>query len=157
MINRQFVTEGVIALLASLTGKPVGLGTVPLNPTTGNPYPPPYTLLYPLDHSSDDNTLADRHNAAVSDYQATFVSGPAPGQPDSQGTGVQSQWLADRGRKVIERPADGTPGYAHPLAIPGVGCYRREAREAGGTSNPEDAIITSVIRFRFFLEEETGA
>lgn len=151
MIDRQPVTTAVQALLASLTGKPVGLTTVPLD-ANNNPLPPPYTLLYPLDHSSDDGTLADKHRAAVSDYQATFVSGPTPGKPDSQGTVVQAQWLADKGRKLIERPADGSPGYAHPLTIPGVACYRREAREAGGTSDPNDAIITSVIRFRFYLE-----
>lgn len=152
MIDRQPVTEAVMALLATLTGKPVGLETVPLDPESSNPYPPPYTLLYPLDHNSDDGTLADRHTAAVSDYQATFVSGPTPGKPDSRGTGTQSQWLADKGRKVIERPVDGSPGYRHPLTIPGVDCYCREAKEAGGTSAPGDAIITSVIRFRFYLE-----
>lgn len=152
MIDRRPVTTAVQSLLATLTGKPVGVTTVPLDPATNEPYPPPYTLLYPLDHSSDDGTLADRHGAAVSDYQATFVSGPTPGQPDSQGTVEQAQWLADKGRKVIERPTDGSPGYQHPLNIPGINCYRREAREAGGTSDPGDAIITSVIRFRFYLE-----
>ncbi|MDX3527140.1 hypothetical protein P1P75_11970 [Streptomyces sp. ID05-39B] len=156
MIDRDPVTQAVIALLATLTGKPVGERTVPLDPETGEPISPPYTLVDPLDHVSDDNTLADRHTTAVSDYQATFVSGRTPGVPSSKGGGRQSQWLADRGRKVVERPADGSPGYEHPLTIPGVGCYRREAREAGGTQNAEDAIITSVIRFRFFLEE-TGA
>jgi hypothetical protein len=152
MIDRQPVTKAVMTLLGTLTGKPVGLITVPMDPATNQPYPPPYTLLYPLDHNSDDGTLADRHGAAVSDYQATFVSGPAPGHPDSQGTGVQSQWLADKGRKVIERPVDGSPGYRYPLTIPGTNCYCREAREAGGTSDAGDAIITSVIRFRFYLE-----
>lgn len=152
MIDRQPVTDAVQTLLATLTGKPVGLATVPINPATNTPYPPPYTLLYPLDHSSDDGTLADRHKAAVSDYQATFVSGPKPGQPDSRGTVVQAQWLADKGRKLIERPVDGSPGYRHALTIQGVNCYRREAREAGGTSDENDAILTSVIRFRFYLE-----
>jgi hypothetical protein len=152
MIDRQPVTDAVQELLATLTGKPVGLVTVPLDPATGQPYPPPYTLLYPLDHNSDDGTLADRHNAAVSDYQATFVSGPQPGHPDSQGTGVQSQWMADKAREIIERPADGSPGYRYPLTIPGINCYCRESREAGGTSDTGDAIITSVIRFRFYLE-----
>jgi len=151
MIDRQPVTDAVQALLAALTGKPVGLETVPLD-AHNEPYPPPYTLLYPLDHDSDDGTLADRHSAAVSDYQATFVSGPTPGKPDSRGTTVQAQWLADRGRKVIERPPGDAKGYAHPLTIPGVTCYRRTAKEAGGTSDPNDAIITAVIRFRFYLE-----
>lgn len=154
MIQRGPVTKAVQALLASLTGKPVGVRTVPIDPATGKPYPPPYTLLYPLDHSSDDDTLADRHKVAVSDYQATFVSGPREGQADSRGTDEQAQWLADRGRKLVERPTDGSPGYAHPLTIPGVNCWRREAREAGGTSDAGDAIITSVIRFRLFLEEQ---
>jgi hypothetical protein len=154
MIERGPVTKAMQTALATLTGKPVGIRTVPINPTTGKPFPPPYTLLYPLDHTSDDATLADRHGAAVSDYQATFVSGPREGQADSRGTDEQAQWLADRGRKLIERPTDGSPGYKHPLTIPGVVCYRREAREAGGTSDPNDAIITSVIRYRLFLEEQ---
>lgn len=156
MIARGPVTAAVKELLEDLTGYPVGVRTVPLNPATSDPLSPPYTLLYPLDHTSDDNSLADRHTAAMSEYQATFVSGPVPGVPDSRGGDEQAQWLADRGRRIVERPADGSPGYAHPLNIPGVGCYRREATEAGGTQDAEDAIITSVIRFRFFLQE-TGA
>jgi hypothetical protein len=153
MIARKPVTAAVKALLETLTGYPVGVRTVPIDPQTGKPKQPPYTLLYPLDHTTDDRTLADRHTTAVSDYQATFVSGTTPGVPNSLGGDEQAQWLADRGRKIVARPADGSPGYAHPLTIDGVGCDRREAREAGGTQNAEDAIITSVIRFRFFLEE----
>ncbi|MCL8016971.1 hypothetical protein [Streptomyces sp. AS02] len=153
MIERQYVTDGVIALLAAVTGKPVSERTVPIDPDTGKPIPPPYTLVDPLDHVTDDNTLADAHTTAISDYQATFVSGPVPGVPDSRGGPRQAQWLADRGRKVVARPADGSPGYAHPLTIPGVGCYWRQAREVGGTSDPADGIITSVIRYRFFLQE----
>jgi len=156
MIQRQHVTEGVIALLAAVTQRPVGERTVPIDPATGKPIPPPYTLVDPLDHRTDDRTLADAHTTAVSEYQATFVSGPAPDGPDSRGGARQAQWLADRGRRVLLRPADGSPGYRHPLNIDGVGCYRREAHEAGGTSDPADGIITSVIRFRFFLEE-TGS
>jgi hypothetical protein len=153
VIERLPVTAGLQALLATLTGYPVGRRTVPLDPATGNPVPPPYTLLYPLDRTDNDNTLADTGKAAVLDYQATFVSGPVPGQPDSRGGDDQALWLADRGWKVVERPADGTPGYAHPMNVgAGVDCYRREAREAGGTSDQNDAIITSVIRYRLYLE-----
>jgi hypothetical protein len=153
MIDRVPVTEAVIALIASLTGKPVEERTVPIDPVTGQPFPPPYTILDPLDHITNDATLADRHTTAVSEYQATYVSGPKPGVTDSRGGGKQSQWLADKGRRVVERPADGSPGYLHPLTIPGVNCWHREAREAGGTSDANDAIITSVIRYRFYLEE----
>ncbi|MFE9812409.1 hypothetical protein [Streptomyces sp. NPDC005548] len=151
MIERLPVTEGFQALLETLTGYPVGRRTVPLD-DQGQPLPPPYTLLYPLDRADDDNTLADNGKAVVVDYQATFVSGPVPGETDSRGGDDQAQWLADRGWKVVERPADGSIGYAHTLNVgDGVDCWRREAREAGGTSDPNDAIITSVIRYRLYL------
>jgi len=152
VIDRLPVTQGLQALLETLTTFPVGLRTVPLN-ESGNPVPPPYTLLYPLDRGDDTGTLADNGTAAVVDYQATFVSGPDPQNPDSRGGDEQAQWMADRGWKVTERPADGSPGYAHPISVgPGVGCWCREAREAGGTSDQNDAIITSVIRYRLYLE-----
>lgn len=155
MIQRLPVTQGLQALLETLTTFPVGRRTVPLD-DAGNPVPPPYTLLYPLDGNDDTNTLADNNTAAVFDYQATFVSGPVPGAPDSRGGDDQAQWLADRGWKVVERPADGSGDYAHALnAGDGVGCWRREAREAGGTSDPNDGIMTSVIRYRLYLEKTT--
>jgi hypothetical protein len=154
VIDRLPVTEGFIALLVTLTQFPVGERTVPIDPDTGQPVPPPYTIVDPLDHLGDDNTLADTGSAAVSNYQATFVSGPVTDQPDSRGGGGQAQLLADRGRRVIERPPNDAGGYLHPLDVGvGVGCYRREAREAGGTSAPEDGIITSVIRYRLYLEK----
>ncbi|MEW2393068.1 hypothetical protein AB0933_32375 [Streptomyces venezuelae] len=154
MIERRPVTTALQALLATLTGFPVGKGAVPLN-AAGKPVPPPYTLLYSLDATDADHTLADNSKAVVLDYQATFVSGPVPGQPDSRGGLDQAEWMADRGRKVVERPADGSSGYTHPLPVSGAHCYHREARGAGGTSDPTDAIITSVIRFRLHLETST--
>ena len=154
MIQRRPVTLGLQTLLATLTGKPVGLRSVPLT-ASGQPVPPPYTILYPLDRDDDTSTLADNQTAAVLTYQATFVSGPTPGDPNSRGGDEQAQWLADRAWKVVERPASNVPGYVHPLNVgPGVNCWRREAREAGGTSDQNDAIITSVIRYRLFLEEQ---
>lgn len=152
MIDRLPVTLGFQALLASLTEHPVGLGTVPLD-DNGTPVPPPYTLLDSLDKTDDDGTLADNNTAAIANYQATFVSGPVTGEPNSRGGVEQAQWMADRGWKVVQRPADGSPGYAHILnAGPGVGCWHREAREAGGTPDAQDGIMTSVIRYRLYLE-----
>lgn len=153
MIDRLPVTDGFQALLETLTGRPVGRRTVPLD-DNGLPLPPPYTILDPLDRGDDTNTLADNNTAIVVGYQATFVSGPAPGVPDSRGGDEQAQWLTDRGWRVVERPADGSPGYAHPINVgPGVQCWKREAREAGGTPDPNDGIITSVIRYRLYLEK----
>lgn len=151
MINRLPVTLGLQTLLASLTGRPVGLGTVPLD-DNGTPVPPPYTLLDSLDKTDDDNTLADNSTAAVANYQATFVSGPVTGEPNSRGGVEQAQWMADRGWKVVERPASGATGYVHALNVgPGVGCWHREAREVGGTSDAQDGIMTSVIRYKLHL------
>ncbi|MEU1134258.1 hypothetical protein ABZ383_31110 [Streptomyces sp. NPDC005900] len=154
MIERRPVTNALQTLLATLTGYPVGKATVPLD-TAGKPVPPPYTLLYSLDDTDADGTLADNNKAAIFDYQATFVSGPVPGQANSRGGLDQAEWLADRARRVLDRPADGSGGYLHPLTVPGVRCYHREARAAGGTSDPGDAIITTVIRFRLHLETST--
>lgn len=154
MIDRLPVTAGLAALLADLTGFPVGRRTVPLD-AAGNPVPPPYTLLYPLPRNDDTNTLADDHTAAVVEYQATFVSGPVPGRPDSRGGDEQAQWLADKGWKVVERPPGGG-GYAHPLDVGvGVVCWCREATEAGATTDANDAIMTSVIRYRLYLQKTT--
>jgi hypothetical protein len=153
VIDRLPATEGLQTLLATLTGRPVGRRTIPLD-DQGNPVPPPYTILDPLDRLDDTATLADNGKATVLNYQATFVSGPVPGVPDSRGGDEQAQWMADKAWRVVERPADGSPGYAHPLNVgPGVACWKREAREAGGTSDPNDAIITSVIRYRLYLEK----
>lgn len=152
MIARQAVTKAVAQLLKDVTGKPVGQLTVPLDPSTGKAFPPPYTLLYPLDHSTDDGTLGDTHRTAVSVYQATLVSGPDPSRPGSRGTVEQVEWLTDKARAAIARATDGAPGYLHPLTIPGATCYRREATEVGATSDPNDAIISYVIRFRFYLD-----
>lgn len=152
MIPRQAVTKAVDQLLRDVTGKPVGQLTVPIDPATGKAYPPPYTLLYPLDHTTDDGTLADAHSTAVSVYQATLVSGPDPNRPGSRGTVEQVEWLTDKARAIVARAANGAPGYLHPLTIPGATCYRREAAEVGATSDPNDAIISYVIRFRFYLD-----
>lgn len=152
MIARQDVTKAVTQLLKDVTGKPVGQLTVPLDPATGKPFPPPYTLLYPLDHTTDDETLADEHATAVSVYQATIVSGPDPARPGSRGTVEQVEWLTDKARAVLARAANGAPGYLHPLNVPGAVCYCREATEVGATSDSNDAIISYVIRFRFYLD-----
>ncbi|MFF6866640.1 hypothetical protein [Streptomyces ardesiacus] len=156
MIDRLPVTDGLVQLLETVTGRPVGRRTVPLD-AQGRAVTPPYTILYPLERVDDTNTLADDQRATVLDYQATFISGPTPRDPDSRGGDEQAQWLTDRGWKVVERHADGRPGYMHPINVgPGVVCWRREAREAGGMSDPNDAIINSVIRYRLFLEEQPG-
>lgn len=152
MIARQVVTKAVTQLLKDVTGKPVGTATVPVDPATGRPFAPPYTLLYPLDHTTDDQTLSDTHDTAVSVYQATLVSGPDPSRPDSRGTVEQVEWLTDKARSVLARATGGAPGFLHPLTIPGAVCYRREATEVGATSDPNDAIISYVIRFRFYLD-----
>jgi hypothetical protein len=152
VIQRLPATLGLQALLATLTGYPVGLRTAPVD-DAGQQISPPYTLLYPLDRTDATQSLADNSKVHILDYQATFVSGPVPGDPNSRGGDEQAQWLADRGWKVVERPADEAPGYTNALNV-GTGqvCTYREAREAGGTSDENDAIITAVIRYRLHLE-----
>ena len=154
MIERRPATDGLKALIATLTGKPVGLGTLPVDPATGKPVPPPYTILDSLDRADDDHTLADDGKAVVLTYQATYVSGPDPQQTDSRGRRAIPSVLRRRGWKVVERPADDATGYVHALNVgAGQTCWHREAREAGGTPDPNDGIITRVIRYKLYLEK----
>ena len=152
MIARRPVTQALADMLGDATGKPVGVGSVPINPATGRPFPPPYTLLYSLGGTTGGPELADLHEDAYLDYQLTFVSGPYPAKTDSRGTVEQVEWLADKGRTaILARPPAGC-GYLHELTVPGATCYRREiTTEPGATNEPEDAIITYVIRCRLHL------
>ena len=152
MIARRIVTLAVKELLEDVTGKPVGIGSVPIDPATGKPFPPPYNLLYSLGWTTFGSPLADLREDAVATYQVTSVSGPDPAKVDSRGTVEQVEWLADKTRiGVYARPASDR-GYVNPLNIPGVTCTLREPdAEPGATDAPEDAIITYVQRIKFHL------
>jgi hypothetical protein len=85
-------------------------------------------------------------------YQVTSVSGPSSSVISSTGYLDQAEWMADAARDafLLRHPATGL--WLHSLDIPGYRDICRELEtEPGGTSDPADAIISYVQRFRIDL------
>ncbi|NUS25027.1 MAG: hypothetical protein HOV92_12505 [Streptomyces sp.] len=145
MITRRTFTAALAGLLASQTGKPVGQGRMPQTK-------PPYYLLYSVDTTTFGAPFADDNEDASFVYQVTSVSGPDPDNPNSTGTLEQAEWLADKARTAILGRDPVTGQWTADLTLPGVKVMCRELEtEPGGTSDPNDAIISYVQRFRFDL------
>ena len=145
MIRKRLVTNAVAQMLASGSGKPVGKGKMPQAD-------PPYYILYSLDTELSGAPLADENEDASFVYQITSVSGPDPTVVSSGGSEDQTEWLADKSREVFLARDPATGLWVNQLVIAGYKNYCRELdTEPGGTSDPADAIISYVQRFRFDL------
>ncbi|WP_399553815.1 hypothetical protein OG473_39780 (plasmid) [Streptomyces anulatus] len=146
MIARLPMTMALSALLASATNLPVGRGSKPSNAT------PPYYLLYAMPATLSGAPLADEHEDASFVYQVTSVSGPDPSKQDSRGVADQAEWMADKARTAILGRDPVTGLWLRPLTTPGVKVIGRSLdTEPGGSSDPADAIMSYVQRFRFDL------
>jgi hypothetical protein len=145
VIARLPVTMALSALLASATDFPVGRGRKPL----ANP---PYYLLHSLPAVYSGAPFTDRNEDATLIYQVTPVSGPDPNTPDSYGVADQAELMADLARKAVLGRDPATGLWLHALTIPDAKVIGRSPdAEPGGTSDPSDAIMSYVQRFRFDL------
>ncbi|MEU5428469.1 hypothetical protein ACH4UT_23425 [Streptomyces sp. NPDC020799] len=138
MIDRAPVTEAFRLMLTQATGKPCGIGALPL--LGGKPAPLPYFVLYPLGGSTDGAPLADQSEDAALDYQVTAVAGRTD----------QAEWLGDRARRaVLERRATGE--WSHPIKVPAGDIWARELVSDDGVDRPETSqgVVTYPLRFRF--------
>ena len=145
MIDKRAVTKAVAALLAAATNKPVGLGVMPQAD-------PPYYIVYSLDPTFSGAPLADDNEDLSVVYQITSISGPDPTKASSTGSLDQAEWLADKARKAFLERDPATGLWLRELAVAGAKVMCRELEtEPGGTSDPADAIISYVQRFRFDL------
>jgi hypothetical protein len=145
VIHKRIVSKAVAEMLATVTGMPVGRGQKPQGE-------PPYYLLYSLDTSVDGAPFPDLKEDASLVYQVTSVSGPSSSVISSAGFLDQAEWMADAARDafLLRHPATGL--WLHALDIPGHRDICRELEtEPGGTSDPADAIISYVQRFRIDL------
>jgi hypothetical protein len=148
VIDKRLAAKAVHALLATATGKPVGDGRMPQAD-------PPYYLLYVVDTTVTGAPLADDNEDMTLIVQVTSVSGPDPAKPGSSGTLEQAMWMADKARRAFLARDPATGEWVNPLVLDGVKNTARSVEiEPGGTSDPNDAIINDVQRFRFDL---TGA
>lgn len=137
MIDREPVSEALQHLIVKATGRPCGLGALPL--VNGKPAEVPYTVLYPLGGPVGGAPLADASEDAELVYQLTSVGGRTD----------QAEWMADRGRRaVLERVPSGI--WRYPLEIPRVDVWGRELDADDGTDTTASAqgVVTSSQRFR---------
>ncbi|MFE9461714.1 hypothetical protein [Streptomyces californicus] len=146
MIARLPVTMALSALLASATNTPVGRGRKPVNTN------PPYHLLQAVSAQTSGAPFTDLNEDITLVYQVTSISGPDPNRPDSHGVADQVEWMADKVRRAILGRDPETGLWLHPLVVPGVKVIGRSLdTEPGGSSDPADAIMSYVQRFRFDL------
>lgn len=148
MIDRLPVTIALSTMLATATSFPVGRGRMPTGVTK-----PPYYVLYSITATPSGAPMTDLNEDASFVYQLTAISGPDPTRPNSFGTADQTELMADRARTAILGRDPATGLWLHPLTVPGAKVYGRspDDTEPGGTSEPNDAIMNYVQRFRLDL------
>lgn len=144
MIDRAPVSKALQSVIAEATGRPCGLGALPV--VNGKPAEVPYTVLYPLGGTVGGAPLADVSEDADLVYQLTSVAGRTD----------QVEWMADKGRRaVLERTTSGA--WRYPLEIPGVDVWRRglEADDGSDTTASAEGIVTSSQRYRLSATDGT--
>jgi hypothetical protein len=145
VIDKLKVTQAVAELLQQATGLPVGLSHMPKAQ-------PPYYVLYSVDTQLDGAPFSDLNEDMSVVYQITSVSGPDEKVISSTGTLEQAEFMADKARAAFLRRNPVTGRWETALEVTGARVMCRELEtEPGGTSDPTDAIISYVQRFRFDL------
>ncbi|MFE1560114.1 hypothetical protein ACFW6V_34620 [Streptomyces sp. NPDC058734] len=122
-------------MLATATGRPCGVGSLPL--VEGRPAPLPYTVLYPLGGPVGGAPFADAAEDAHPTYQVTVVAARSD----------QAEWLADRVRRAfLARTPAG--GWESELTAPGISVWGRQliVDEAGDSSTSD--VVTYIQRYR---------
>lgn len=138
MIDRAPVTMAVRTMLAAATGRPCGVGVLPL--VDGKPAPLPYSVLYPMGGSVDGAPLSNASEDAHLTYQVTII-----------GTRTdQAEWLADRVRRAFLQRAP-TGSWEHPLDIPGVNEWARELVIDEGADLASADTVVSIQRYQLSL------
>ena len=143
MIEKHLATKAFADLLATASGLPVGRGQKPANTQ------PPYYILYSLDTQVSGAPFTDLSEDASLVWQITSVSGPNSAVISSAGYLDQAELMADKARKAVLERNPITRKWVNPLSVPGYRDMCRELEtEPGATSDPTDAIISYVQRFR---------
>ncbi|MFI0822324.1 hypothetical protein ACH4TX_41875 [Streptomyces sp. NPDC021098] len=150
MIEKRLVTSALVALLGTVTGLPVGRGSIPRTATGFKA--PPYYILAVVDVAAAGAPYADQNEDMEIVYQVTSVSGPVPGQSGSYGTLEQAEGMADKARAALLGRDPATGLWLHDLDIPAASVTCRELEtEPGATNDPADGIISYVQRYRLGL------
>ncbi len=145
MIDRARVTEALRAMLAAATGKPCGLGQLPV--IGRKPASLPYTVLYPQGGPVGGAPLADRSEDSHLVYQLTIVAQRVD----------QAEWLADRTRRALLARAQGGE-WAHLIAVPGAQLWARELLVDDGVQrfgSDSGEPVTAVQRIQLSITDTT--
>ncbi|MFF4507601.1 hypothetical protein [Streptomyces sp. NPDC001401] len=137
MIDRAPASTALRSMLSSATGKPCGLGKLPL--LDGKPAPLPYLVLYPQGGPVDGAPLADRAEDAHLRYQVTVVAARTD----------QAEWLADRVRcAVLDRRPTGE--WEQPITPVDMDVWARELLVDEGIDPADSAngVVTCVQRYK---------
>ncbi|MFE6126727.1 hypothetical protein ACFQ6Q_00420 [Streptomyces sp. NPDC056437] len=146
MIPRLPFTLALSAMVESATERKVGRGRKPEDTD------PPYYLQYAMPVVRSGAPFTDLNEDASFVYQFTCVSGPDPDHPGGYGLADQTEFLADRLNTAILGRDPATGLWLHNITAPGCKVIGRSSDvEAGGTSDPGDAIMSYVLRYRFDL------
>lgn len=133
MIDRAPLTPAVRAILAAATGRPCGVGGLPL--VDGKPAPLPYSVLYPLGGPVDGAPFSDASEDSHLSYQVTIVAARTD----------QAEWLADRVRRAfLGRTLAGD--WEQPLAVPGLSVWARELVVDEGADPADTGDVVSYVQ-----------
>lgn len=136
MIDRAPFTAAVRAMLAAATGRPCGLGALPL--LDGRPAPLPYSVLYPLGGPVNGAPFADASEDASPAFQVTIVGARTD----------QVEWLGDRVRRAfLQRTAAGE--WEYPVTVPGLNVWARELLVDEGVDPASGDVMTCIQRYKF--------
>lgn len=144
MIDRAPLTTAVRTMLAAATGRPCGVGGLPL--VGGKPAPLPYSILYPLSGYVDGAPFSDASEDAHLTYQVTIVAARFD----------QAEWLADRIRGVLlRRTAAGD--WEHQVTVDGVDVWARALiADESGEPAPGD-VVTYMQRYTLSTTTLSGS
>ena len=140
MYSREAVTDALVAMLASVTGKEIGDAKAPA-PTGTNPLPDlPYAVVYPMPYRHRVNPdFADADPDVALIYQVTSVG-------ENRG---QAEWMADQVYKAILTRSGS--GFANAITLPpGHKVYGRSWEESGPASY-EGELVGSHESFALYV------
>ncbi|RSO30047.1 hypothetical protein DMH15_26200 [Streptomyces sp. WAC 06725] len=136
MIDRAAVSKAFRRTLAEATGRPCGLGKLPL--IDAQPAEMPNLVLYPQGGPVGGAPLTDTSEDSELIYQVTAVAARTD----------QAEWMADRVRRVVlERTAAGD--WRWPIDVPGVDVWARELDVDAGADDAGSAagVVSHAQRF----------
>lgn len=134
-MNRLPFDKALRDMLATGSGKPVGLYALPAGASTTNGY----YVLYAMPSDYSGPPFGDDHADAEWTVQITCVAAQ----------GDQAMWLQDKARAVIlGRDAADPQRYAVPLVVPGMSITMRRAADEG-PMDPDDGVVSYPQRYTF--------